>query len=354
MKKVLHLFRVEKFTAEFIKFVNTNFREQSHTFWVHGDKFLDEGYEYLEYGNVEYCPNIEIKLNKIGVQKQLEEFDLIIYHWVIDFPVIDFFYRHKKLLKKLALYFWGGDKNLFGDWKDKVKKKYIINHAGALITIIPQEYEEITAQYHYKGKLFRAMYGDTSNQEMIKDLLILGKEEGSTINIQIGNSAYPEFNHISVLRLLSKFKGENIKIFAPLSYGIMSYAEEVIQFGKELFGEKFIPLQHFIPKKEYYNLLQNMDIAIMDMEKQHALGNIFILMQLGCTVYFRRSGMLYKFFSEDLQCRVAFLSEIENMHNIEELLKLNYKEKQYNRKQICEWLSIDNLSDYWEKIFNAF
>ena len=65
VKKILHIFKVEKFTEEFIIFINNNFVNEKHSFWIHGDKFLDGNYDYLDYPNVEYMPRIEIKLNKI-------------------------------------------------------------------------------------------------------------------------------------------------------------------------------------------------------------------------------------------------------------------------------------------------
>lgn len=353
MKKILHIFKVEKFTEEFIIFINDNFVNEKHTFWIHGDKFLDGNYDYLDYPNVEYMPRIEIRLNKMYTEKQLNEFDLIIYHWVIDFSVIEFFLRHKKLLKKLILYFWGGDRQLFGSWKERLIKRYVIEHSTALITITPGEAKEIEMNYHPRGKIFSAMYDSTKTKSILDRLAILEKDSGDTVNIQIGNSAYPEFHHISILKQLSKYKEENIKIFVPLSYGVMEYAEQVIEYGRKIFGNKFIPLRDFIPLKEFYIILQNMDVAIMDIEKQHALGNIYALIRLGCKMYFREDSLLYNFFLNDVKCKITPINQIEKM-DITQFAKYSYDDKWYNRKKVCEKWDEDYLVKQWKKIFDAF
>ena len=62
MKKILHLFRAEKFTEAFIDLMK-KFQEE-HFFWVFGEELLDEQAEYLNSENVKYYPRIDIKMNK--------------------------------------------------------------------------------------------------------------------------------------------------------------------------------------------------------------------------------------------------------------------------------------------------
>ncbi|EOS79047.1 hypothetical protein C817_03115 [Dorea sp. 5-2] len=351
MKKILHIFRVEKFTEEFINFINNNFYKESHFFWIHGDKFLEGEYGYLKYSNVEYFPQIDIKLRKEFTKVQLDKFDLIIYHWVIDNSVMEFFFDNKKYLKKLVLYFWGGDKKLTGKWMDNIKKRFVVNNAVGLVTIIPEEIKDILAAYRPKGKLLYAMYDNEKMRNALVNMEVLKRGENDTINIQIGNSAYPEFNHINILKLLSKYKKENIKIYVPLSYGITEYAKQVIDVGIKIFGEKFVALQEFIPSQEYYSLLQKMDVVIMDVEKQHALGNIFVLMESGCKVYFCKNSMLHHFFSKEMQCIVYSTEQIRGMV-FKELFEFSDAKKQYNRKKIRENWNKNAYVIKWQEIFD--
>ena len=351
MKKILHIFKIEKFTAGFISFINKNFSKDSHTFWIHGDKNPDEEYNYLAYSNIYFYPNMEIKLNKNHTEKQLEDFDLIVYHWIIDIPIIDYFYFHKKILKKLILYFWGGDDKLFGNFWEKMRKRHVIRHALVLGRIIPEEIVEMRSRYRPKGKLLCAMYDDDKLRDILNNMQIIQKKTTDPINIQIGNSAYSDFNHIRILKLLSKYKEDNIKIYAPLSYGKMDYAEQVIRYGRKIYGDKFIPMQQFLPAEDYYDFLQKMDIAIMDLEGQHALGNIYGLLRLGCKLYLRKNSMLYKYFLKEMHCKIFTIDQIENM-DINELSRFDYHEKEKNRKHIFDHWNEQILINQWKQIFN--
>lgn len=352
MKKILHLFRSEKFTGGFVQFMNSELKFE-HTFWVYGEDYIQAQEEtaYLKEMNVRYYPRIDIKLNKTSTEEQMKKFDLIIYHGIFDNLIIDYFFKHKFLLEKLVLYFWGGDKKLTGKWMDNIKKRFVVNNAVGLVTIIPEEIKDILAAYRPKGKLLYAMYDNEKMRNTLVNMEILKRDENDTISIQIGNSAYPEFNHINILKLLSKYKKENIKIYVPLSYGITEYAKQVIDVGIKIFGEKFVALQEFIPSQEYYSVLQKMDVVIMDVEKQHALGNIFILMALGCKIYFCKNSMLHHFFSKEMQCIVYSTEQIRGMV-FKEFFEFSDAKKQYNRKKIRENWNKNAYVIKWQEIFD--
>lgn len=48
---------------------------------------------------------------------------------------------------------------------------------------------------------------------------------------------------------------------------------KVIIKGKELFGEKFIPLTEFMTFEKYLEFLGSIDIAIFAHKRQQAMGN---------------------------------------------------------------------------------
>ena len=144
VKKILHL--VNKYS------------QYKHMFWVYGENYLDEEKNYLKQGNVKYIPRIDIKLNKDMTEKQMETYDSIILHGLFDYNIIEYLYRHKELLKKVSIYFWGGDIPLVGTWKNRFVKKYVIKNARSIITIIPKDYESLKTIYSPKGQKFIALY----------------------------------------------------------------------------------------------------------------------------------------------------------------------------------------------------
>lgn len=87
-------------------------------------------------------------------------------------------------------------------------------------------------------------------------------------------------------------------IICPLSYAHESnpeYKAMVINKGKELFGEKFIPLTEFMPFEKYLEILDKVDIAIFNHKRQQALGNITTLLGLGKKVYIREEITTWQF-----------------------------------------------------------
>ena len=67
------------------------------------------------------------------------------------------------------------------------------------------------------------------------------------LNILLGNSADPSNNHKEVLDKLRSYATENIRIYCPLSYGDRKYAQIVSDYGRLMFGEKFLALRDFMP-----------------------------------------------------------------------------------------------------------
>jgi 4-alpha-L-fucosyltransferase (Fuc4NAc transferase). len=352
MKKILHLFRTEKFTEGFIDLMK-NIPEHEHMFWVYGERYLNDQCSYLKVDNVKYFPKLEIKLNKKTTEKEFENYDLIVYHGVFENYIIEYFYTHKDLLDKLILYFWGGDKEkLPENTYERKAKKFVVRNSLAVVTIILQDYFDLGKKYRLKGKHFCAKYYNEYEVELINKMINVPHLHRETINIQLGNSATVTNNHLDILNTLSKFKENDIQIYVPLSYGAAEYTQQVITYGKEIFGDKFIPFTKFMPVGEYYNFLNKMDIAIFDMKRQQALGNIHALMRMGCKIYFNKNSILWDFFVNGLGCIVADVNEISEI-GIEEFATFSEKDREYNRIRIYEAFSKEKSVVEWKKIFDS-
>ena len=132
-----------------------------------------------------------------------------------------------------------------------------------------------------------------------------------------------------------KFKNEDIQIYVPLSYGDKDYAKKVIDYGKSLFGDKFIGITEFIPYNEYICFLKNIDIAVFNHQRQQAMGNTINLLAMGKKVYFRECATQKIFFS-NLK-RKAF--KIKDIDVIKSFLLEN------NSKILMKYFSLQNLKN---------
>lgn len=352
MKKVLHLFRCEKFTKRFVKLINENFEIEDHVFWVYGERNIgSEGDDIFNlYSNVKYIPRIEIELRKKEIIFLMDSYDIIFFHGVFENDIIYFFYKNKNLLKKLTLYFWGGDIELNGNIRKIYIKKHVVRNAENIVTIIKEDYKIIKKRYSPRGKHRCLQYTlDMSISTELEENDV-EKDKGQCIYILIGNSATITNNHVEVLDKLSKFKNCNIKVFLPLSYGDVEYAKHVIKYGENIFGDKLVPLQQFIPLHEYNFLLKNMDIAIMGMKRQQALGNVYALMYYGCKLFFYKNSILSKYFEEELECGIGYIDDMAEME-FPSFIHLDVDKRRNNKEKIKELTEASYFVKEWKEMF---
>ncbi len=97
--------------------------------------------------------------------------------------------------------------------------------------------------------------------------------------------------------MLSPYKDDNIIIYCPLSYGIfLEYRDKVIKMGKDLFGEKFVPMTEFMKLDEYLFFINTIDLAIFNHKRQEAMGVILHLLYYGKVVYMNKNSTSFKSF----------------------------------------------------------
>lgn len=137
---------------------------------------------------------------------------------------------------------------------------------------------------------------------------------GNSTVIQLGHSASLSNNHFSLFEQITYLKNQNFSFICPLSYGDKNYATAVIKKGKEIFGEKFIPLTEYLRKEDYAALLNRIDISFMNHIRTEAAGNTFMMLAMGKKVFLNSKSNLYKFLlNED----VKVFSLNDDLPNIE-------------------------------------
>ena len=341
MSKITHLGRNGSIMNNFVKFVDEKFDNKKHLFYLTG-KDINKKSNVIDIRNkFDFIKNI-VQLN-VNLYKSKK----IIIHGFNQSYLFYLFFFQPWLLKKSYWIMWGGDLysylNKVNSFKMKMlyfMRDLIFKKVAHFITYIKGDYELAQKWYGAKGE-YHECFMYPSN--LYKEYDVKSKEH-TTINIQLGNSADPTNNHIEVLQKLTKYKDEDIKIFTPLSYGNKEYASSVISKGKELFGEKFIPLTDFIPFEKYLQFLGEIDIAIFAHKRQQAMGNTITLLGLGKKVYMRNDITPWELF-RDIDVKVF---DVENI----ELELLEQEIKEMNQQKIKNYFSENNLKKQLERIFN--
>jgi len=293
---ILHICCADKFIPDFIKFVQTHFDENDHVFIIFGGDL--KKYPIASSFNTWHCNN-RTEIFKMMIVMQSA--DKIIIHGLFDNRLVRLLTIMPWLLKKCYWVMWGGDlyhyqlraRGLRSNLNELVRT-FVIRRFGHFITHIKGDYELAKEWYGASGQWHECfmypsnLYKDYPLQTKVHDI----------INIQVGNSADPSNNHLEVLEKLKSFRDQAIRIYVPLSYGDLQYAETIISYGIENFGEKFVPLTDFMPFDKYLDLLAQIDIAIFNHRRQQGMGNTTTLLGLGKKVYIRNDVTPWHFYAK--------------------------------------------------------
>ena len=221
-------------------------------------------------------------------------------------------------------------------WIKRSLRKHIIikavNRVDYFSGVIPEEYDMMRHLPFFKAKPVDFRYA--SPYGGIK-LSLLGEEASKLGNdILIGNSGDPRNNHADIFMKLKDIDLGNRKVVVPLSYGgTKRYRDQIKSIGKEIWGDRFIAIENFMPLQEYEKVISSCGFRIFGQERQQAMGNIGIALRTGCKVFVYKSSIIYKHF-EKYQIK---LYSIEDELNTDGLKCMPSQEETYiNRKRAIE------------------
>lgn len=298
--KHLHLMNTDKFIEPYIKMVNANFYPHDQYFFC----FLSKEKNHLKNKLDNMSLEKNVLFNK-KVVKSLYEAERIYVHSLFSMKIVLLLFLHPWLLKKCYWVIWGADLYAYRKTKTlkyRIKEFFrapVIRRFGNIVSLVEGDYHLAKQWYGARGKYCKGSYGSTIVKADLDALPPVERTENHPVVIQIGNSADPANQHIEVLRQLARFKQENLQIIVPLSYGDLSYAKTVIEAGVELFGDKFRAITDYLSPEAYSQMLNEVDIAIFNNDRQQALGNISILLYLNKTVYIRSDTTMWAEFQKD-------------------------------------------------------
>lgn len=347
---ILHLFPYEKFTYDYIERINKLFDPNQHLFFVYGN-CPNEAIRKVKSKNVVMeCQSGNMFRWILFLFKNITRADKVIIHSLFMntkyFAVLVFL--QPLMGKKYFWCIWGADLyNAYWERKNSRKeflRVFFIKHLPAVVSI-EGDYEFLKAHYKTKAKLFWASYSF--------DFFVPEKQDFSggeeTINILLGNSATPECRYENAIDMLTPYKDKDILVSCILSYpeGNEEYRNHIIQYGKQKLGEKFIPVTGFMPYEEYTEMLEGIDIAIFNHNRQQAFGNIASLLYLGKKVFISPENTCKGFFEK-------MGAEVYSTEDFSENAVVKNNDKEFadkNRRVIDLIYSDAAFKECWQKIF---
>ena len=361
--KFVHLMKNEKFTNGIVCFYSTFFNNGEHEI-IYFLKKKKESCIRKQYSIKQ--TEFYTQDSKIGVVSYLKSLrcDYIILHSLF-FSSKDKvqLLLDKELLRKLVWIEWGADLYSWrqnGQFRDILKNKInykFRNSLNNIVCIFPPDIDYVRKQFSRTSiQIYYAPYNGFPVDEEFLDYkldsrLAEANKNGEPVWIQIGQNSLETLNHIRVLKAISKFKDENIRIVLPLSYGgTKEYADRVVDYAEKTFPDKIIALRDFMPEEQYFELINKVGIAIFDTDRQCALGNIERLIFRNVKVYLSEKGVMYKYFA-DLGVPVKKCEDIKS-ESFNDFIAPSMVENQDGfMKYIKSLSSIDSTVEQWNYIF---
>lgn len=352
MKKICaHIIIRDKFTSGYI-----NFLKRFDLGWNHFFFTFDKDYSLnlINDDNVYIVKDYKTILS--DHKDLLNKADRIIIAAFFD-EALELFNMPKDLWNKTYIQFWGGDIYRFRQKRDgfinvmkqKVVKTMVSNcvdKCAGVLTLVKKDYEAVEDIFGVKNKDHRVIQVPDDFYEINHlDYERIKKEENyhGKKRILVGNSATEENQHIEIFELLKDKLDENTEVLVPLSYGVDAYKEHVLNKGKEILKDAFVPVVDFMPREKYIGLLSTCDVAIFNNNRQQATGNIIVLANLGKKLYLRDDTSMWEFFIK-LDFKIHTINELKTsslediLNNPNEEINNNYLAlKQMEEKAIKQW-----------------
>ena len=233
------------------------------------------------------------------------------------------------------------------------KKRSVINNFKGIFVGFNEDGKYLKKQYGEKLNIYQAQYPLGYSIEQIDTVIKQGNaDKKSNVQVLIGHSSAPYLNHEKVLNNLANYAGK-IDIHLPLSYGCggTAYAEKIEKLAISLFGSENVYIyKEFMETEQYIKLLNEIDVAIFDMEFQAALGNIFILLYMGKKLYTQIDGIVGKGLNSE-RLIIYDANDIGKITFEEFVMNNNIKDNiDYAYKRLDEKHISNNWNQAFEKI----
>lgn len=355
MNKIIHLVRFSPaFIPQQISYLNKWFVGLDQTFFVYGapKRFFDKTYENVhEFSSANIFEFIAAAL----------EADRIIFNGLFDFGIPLLFARFPDIVKKGIWLPWGGDLYWHSCVRESTNKKIdmafrrqFIRWLYAIATPIRGDYELARIWYETQARYIESapniFYFSASELEYSLDLRLAN----NVVTIQLGNSGDPSNEHIEMFEWCSRFnfKGRKVSFYVPLSYGDKGYIGKVIRRGKELLGDRFVPMTRFLPHEEYNRHLASLDVLILNHCRPQGFNTTAISLYLGVKVFLHSDITTWTYLNEQLGCRIFDTQKIPDL-SFDALIKMPDSSREQNRKNIAVLFDRDWQRAMWRRLYEG-
>ena len=355
MLKILHIFTRMNYvyTEALINLFHNYVKNSYHEFLIcdledNVPSTIKNGKEKMQ---IHYLKSI--RLEYVEIIKFQKRFDYTIYHFLPNDILLHEYYRyHDQLLKNTIWRIWGAD---LYNWKKDGLKGIFLNKIREktrkkIPYVIAEPMDISECKEQFGNKIFFAGPDPKGYDAMFLDRHFKEKIENE-VYVLVGHSAVKTLHHKEILKKLSKYKDQNIKIVLPMNYGDMVYAKDVYNYACAFFAkEKIIWIQEKMDLAKYVSLLWQCDIQIIHSERQIAMGNITMMMYMRKKIFLMKNSIMDNYYRKEENLEIYNSNEIGNI-SFDEFIKHNFNEK--NKIFATKEIDIKYISETWKDTISS-
>ncbi len=212
---------------------------------------------------------------------------------------------------------------LYYELFSRMTRQMVLKRIDYFRPVLPAEYELMRYNKGFRAEeYYPLIYGPY--------VKVKNKTKRTNGSIIIGNSASAFNNHVDVWLDIKKNLPVDRNVIVPLSYGTDRYAKKV----KTIFaGENVRFLDDFLPREEYFDIMDNCSYAVYGSMRQHAIGNIIHALSEGMKVFLYKDSIVFK----SMKDMGFVVFAIEEMDNQSLNTPLNKEDLAQNEKAFDAW-----------------
>lgn len=128
-------------------------------------------------------------------------------------------------------------------------------------------------------------------------------------NVIIGHSATYTNNHLDVWNRVKDYIPKASIVYFPINYGRIEYADFLTKSIQSK-TSRIEFLKDFLPKDDYFKIVDSCSYAIYGVLREAAMGNIYRCLAMGVKLFLYKDSVPYKYLS-DLGCVVFAIEDID-------------------------------------------
>ncbi len=356
--KLVHLVTYnEKFIPRQLQLLNAEFGQNDQEFYLIGG---GKGLEEVLGANIYRLTKRSLLAFVISAHRA----NRLVFNGLYSQSILTFLLLFPWLIRKAVWLPWGGDLYWRGlvpatRWNrflDHLRRRFICQ-LNAIATPTRGDYLKAQEMYQTRARYIDgcpnifAFEREDLDQEKARASVLRQTKKAKII--QIGNSGDPSNEHLEVFEWIKEYASENIEIHVPLSYGFAGeegYRDEVLQRGRELFGEKFKPMTRLLEAAEYNQYLSTVDVMIFNHKRQQGFGNMVISLYLGTKMYLRSSVSTWTFLKDKMGCTVFDTESILGM-TYSRFTELESTIRTKNEKAVSHLFDRKWQKQRWEELY---